>query len=125
MDQGAIWGALFTDLSKAFDYPGHDAVLAKLEFYGFNYESLKPINSYLTGRKHRTKINSPNSSFLDLLIKVSQRSILGSLLKNINSEKLLGLNIDNFLTCNELVSKLCKKSRPKITHYCTNLKLSE
>ena len=46
------------DLNKAFDCLVHDFLIAKLEAYGFIYESLKPINSYLTNRKHRTKINS-------------------------------------------------------------------
>ena len=83
LDQGCICGALFTDLSKAFDCLVHDFLIAKLEAYGFTYESLKLINSYLTDRKHRTKINSSYSSFLDLLIGVPQGSILGPLLFNI------------------------------------------
>ena len=80
LDQGGICGALFTDLSRAFDCLVHDFILAKLEAYGFSYEPLKLINSYLTDRKHRTKINSSYSSFLDLLIGVPQGSILGPLL---------------------------------------------
>ena len=80
LDQGGICGALFTDLSKAFDCLVHDFLIAKLEAYGFTYESLKLINSYLTDRKHRTKINSSYSSFLDLLIGFPQGSILDPLL---------------------------------------------
>ena len=58
LDQGGICRALFTDLSKAFDCLVHDFLIAKLETYGFTYETLKLINSYLTDRKHRTKVNS-------------------------------------------------------------------
>ena len=83
LDQGGICGALFTDLSKAFDCLVHDFLIAKLEAYGFTYESLKLIDSYLTDRKHRTKINSSYSSFLDLLIGVPQGSVLGPLLFNV------------------------------------------
>ena len=83
LDQGGTCGALFTDLSKAFDCLVHDFLLANLEAYGFSYESLKLINSYLTDREHRTKINSSYSSSLDLLIGVPQGSILGPLLFNI------------------------------------------
>ena len=83
MGQGGICGALFTDLSKAFDCPVHDFLIAKLEAYGFTYESLKLINSFLTDRKHRTKINFSYSSFLDFLIGVPEGSILGPLLFNI------------------------------------------
>ena len=83
MDRGGICGALFTDLSKAFDCLVHDFLLAKLEAYGFIYEYLKPINSYLTDRKRRMKINSSYSSFFDRLIGVPQGSILGPLLFDI------------------------------------------
>ena len=83
LDQGGICEALFTDLSKAFDCLVRDFLIGKLEAYGFTYEFLKLINSYLTDRKHRTKIHSSYSSFLDLLIGVSQGSILGPLLFNI------------------------------------------
>ena len=66
LDRGGICGALFTDLSKAFDCLVHAFLLAKLEAYGFTYESLKLINSYLTDRKRRVKKNFSYSSFLDL-----------------------------------------------------------
>ena len=96
LDQGRTCGALFADLSKAFDCLVHDFLIAKLEAYGFTYESLKLINSYLTDKKHRTKINSSYSSFLDLLIGVPQGSILGSLLFNIYiSDIFLFLDDDN------------------------------
>ena len=48
LDQDGICGALFMDLSKAFDCFVHDFLLAKLEAYGFTYESLELINTYLT-----------------------------------------------------------------------------
>ena len=83
LDQRGICGALFTDLSKAFDCLVRDFLIAKIEAYGFTYEFLKLINSYLTDRKHRTKINSSYSSILDLLIGVPRGSIIGPLLFSI------------------------------------------
>ena len=77
MAEAAVF--LLVDLSKAFDCIVHDLLLA----YGFNYNSLKLINSFLNGRTFRTKISSPYSSYLDLLVGVPQRSILGPLLFNI------------------------------------------
>ena len=36
------------DLSKAFDILNHDLPIAKLSAYGFAYDALKLIYSYLT-----------------------------------------------------------------------------
>ena len=58
----------------------HDLLLAKLSTYGFDYSSLKLINNFLRGRKFRMKISSSYSPYLDLLVGVPQRSILGPLL---------------------------------------------
>ena len=58
----------------------HDLLLVKLSTYGFDYSSLKLINSFLRGRKFRMKISSSYSPYLDLLVGVPQRSILGPLL---------------------------------------------
>ena len=51
-------GALLTDLSKAFGCIDHELLTAKLYAYGFDKNSLYFINSYLKGRKQRTKISS-------------------------------------------------------------------
>ena len=62
LDQGNEYGALLTDLSKAFDCLPHDLIVAKLHTYGFLIESLKLINSDLTERNQRVKINNQVSS---------------------------------------------------------------
>ena len=84
LDYGGSCGALLVDLSKAFDYTVHDLLLAKLDAYGFDYNSLKLINSFLSGRKFRTKIVSSYNLYLNLLVGLPQGSILGPLLFNIN-----------------------------------------
>ena len=61
----------------------NDFLIAKLEAYGFPYEALKIMYNYLADRKHRTKLNDSFNDFIDLLLGVSQGSILGSLLFNI------------------------------------------
>ena len=83
MDKGKLCAELLTDLSKAFDSIVYDFLIAKLEAYGFSYEALKVMLSYLTDRKHRTKVNDSFCDFIDLLLGVLKGSILGSLLFNI------------------------------------------
>ena len=68
--KGGRYGALFTDLSKAFDCLIHDLLIAKLYTYGFDLKSFNIFYSYLTGRKHRTKINNSFSSWPDIVFGV-------------------------------------------------------
>ena len=66
--------------SKAYDSLPHDLLIAKLDAYGLSHKTLKLILDYLSDRKHRVKIGSTTSSWLDLLLGVPQGSILGPLL---------------------------------------------
>ena len=83
VDNDGVFGALFTDLSKAFDCLSHELLIAKLDAYGFDKNALKLVNSYLSNRKQRVKINSKYSSWSEILFGIPQGSILGPLLFNI------------------------------------------
>ena len=83
VDNGDAFGALLTDLSKAFDCLPHELLIAKLDAYGFDKSSLKLIHSYLSNRKQGVKINDTYSSWSEILFGVQQESILGPLLFNI------------------------------------------
>ena len=61
-------GAVLTDLSKAFDCIDHNLLIAKLNAYGFEKQSINFIYSYLTKRKQRTKVDSAVSSFTSRLV---------------------------------------------------------
>ena len=120
-------GAVFMDLSKAFDCIPHDLLIAKIEeAYGFSEDFLIYLltfwYSYLKHRKQFISINI-HSTFQILLSGVLQRSILGPLLFNIfindlfyfiKDARLLNFaddsaiaNFDNLIT--ELQKDLIKK----------------
>ena len=53
--------AVLTDLCKAFDCTDHNLLIAKLDVYGFEKQSINFLHSYLTKRKQRTKVDSAYS----------------------------------------------------------------
>ena len=65
VDNGGAFGALLTDLSKAFDCLPHELLIAKLDAYGFDKSSLKLVHSYLSNRKQR--VNDRYSSWSEIL----------------------------------------------------------
>ena len=74
---------LLTDLSKTFDCINHELLIAKLHAYGFSLESLTFIQSYLSNRIQRVKINSSFSEYSNVESGVPQGSISGPLFFNI------------------------------------------
>ena len=83
VDNKGNFGAFLNDLPKAFDCLLHDLLLAKINSYGFSLPALRMVQSYLSNRKQRTKINSEFSPWEEILFGVPQGSILGPLLFNI------------------------------------------
>ena len=50
VDNRKMFGALRTDLSKAFDRLSHDHLVAKLNAYGFSIAALRLAQNYLSNR---------------------------------------------------------------------------
>ena len=83
LDKRGYDGVLLTDLSKAFDCINHELLLAKLHAYGFSLESLTFIQSYLSNRIQRVKVNFSFSEYSNIVSGVPQGSIPGPLFFNI------------------------------------------
>ena len=83
LDKKGYAGVILMDLSMTFDTIKHGLLLAKLNAYGFNKNSLQIIQSYLSNRWQRTKTYTSFSSGSALLKGVSQESVLGPILFNI------------------------------------------
>ena len=83
LDKDGVTGAWLTGLSKAFDCLLHDFLIAKLATYGFDYKSLTLIQSYLSNKQQRTKVNNTYSTYSNIIFGIPQGSILGPLPINI------------------------------------------
>ena len=80
MDRGNFTGALFFDLSKAFDTVSHSSILDKLPAYGISGNEKAWITDYLFHRKMRVNYKGTLSTSLPIHCGVPQSSILGPLL---------------------------------------------
>ena len=77
LNTSGIVGAVLMDLSKAFDCLPHDLLIAKLNAYGLGKKSLDLFHSYLTKRRHYTRVGSTLSDILEIFLGVPQGSVLG------------------------------------------------
>ena len=82
-DNSGFIGNILIYHSKVYDCLPHDPIIAKIEDYGLNGNSLKLMLDYLGGRKLSAKIGSSFSIWSDIKREVPPGSISGPLLFNI------------------------------------------
>ena len=70
LDKWGISGATLTDLSKAFGGILGNLLITKLAACGFDYQSLRLIESFLSNRQQRTKINNAFSHYSEITYEV-------------------------------------------------------
>ena len=72
MDRGNLTGALFVDLSKAFDTVSHSLILDKLPAYGISGNEKAWFTDYLFHRKMRVNYKGTLSTSLPIHCGVPQ-----------------------------------------------------
>ena len=79
LDKRRYAGILLTVLSKAFDCINHEPLIAKPHVGGFSFGSLTFIQSYLSNRIQRVKINTSFSEYSNVESGLAQGPISGLL----------------------------------------------
>ena len=80
LDNGMLTGAVFLDLSKAFDTVNRSLLLTKLKPIGASDNVTRWFRSYLGNRFQLTVVGDVQSTLRPIQVGVPQGSILGSLL---------------------------------------------
>ena len=75
IDGGKFTGAVFLDLTKAFDTVDHSILCTKLTYYGFRGSSYDLLCNYLAGRQQRVLFHGDLSDWGTVSIGVLQGSI--------------------------------------------------
>ena len=79
-DKGNVTGAIFVDLSKAFDTLSHSQIIESLKSYGITGKANELFINYLFGRKQSVCFGAEISQQEPITCGVPQGSILGPLL---------------------------------------------
>lgn len=80
IDAGKMTGAIFVDLSKAFDTLSHAQIIENLPSYGIHGKEKELFTNYLFNRKQSVRFGSDLSEASNVTCGVPQGSVLGPLL---------------------------------------------
>ena len=79
-EKGEYTLGVFIDLSIAFDTVDHQILIRKLQYYGTDDTAIEWFKSYLSNRKQYISSQDVSENCLNIIFRVPQGSILGSLL---------------------------------------------
>ena len=98
MDEKKIPGAIYLDLSKAFDTLNFNILINKLKFYRITGTPLKLLENYSKNRHQFVTFKNINSDLQETRTRIQQRSILRLLFFSIYINNLINSsNIFNYL----------------------------
>ena len=80
IENGDCIDSIYLDFRKAFDTVPHKRLINKLKAYGVNGPFLDWIESFLSNRKQRVKVNNSYSNYSSVKSGIPQGSILGPIL---------------------------------------------
>ena len=95
-DKGLATTAITIDYSKAFDLVDHTTLIKKLLELGVRGKVIKLITSFLTNRKHYTKINGLKSELINITCGVPQGTISGPKLFTILIKGVICTMVSNY-----------------------------
>ena len=83
INKKGVAGAVFMNISKAFDSMNHSLLIAKLHVYGLSIKALDLIQNYFSSRKQKVKLNSTFSAWKEIKVGVLQGLVLDPLFFNV------------------------------------------
>ncbi len=89
LDHNETYGAILTDLSKAFDCLPHKLLIAKMSAYGVDKSACKLMASYFMERQQRIKIGNDRSDWQVISKGAAQGSLIGPLAFNMHLNDLI------------------------------------
>ena len=115
IDQGSVFGALLTDLSKDSDILKHDLFITKMQAHGFDTRALRLIKDNVSSRIQRIKVGKVRSSLKETKHGIPQDPIFGPMFFNID----LG---DLFFIIKDMIESI--SSLQMITHFICQLNIT-